>query len=39
MLGLGNLVQETGSGGYLLFRPTATCWELVDDIRNPPLEL
>ncbi len=37
--GLGDLVQETGSGGYLLFRPTATCWELVDDIRNPPLEL
>lgn len=37
--GLGDLVQETGSGGYLLFRPTATCWELVDDIRNPPLQL
>lgn len=37
--GLGDLVQETGSGGYLLFYPTATCWELVDDIRNPPLEL
>lgn len=37
--GLGDLVQETDSGGYLLFRPTQDCWELVDDIRNPPLEL
>jgi len=37
--GLGDLVQETGSGGYLLFHPTADCWELVEDISNPPLEL
>ena len=37
--GLGDLVQETGSGGYLLFRPTTRCWELVEDIDNPPLQL
>jgi hypothetical protein len=37
--GLGELVQETGSGGHLLFRPTTECWELVDDIANPPLEI
>jgi hypothetical protein len=37
--GLGDLVQETGSGGYLLFFPTESCWELVDDIANPPLEI
>ncbi len=33
--GLGELVQETGGGGTLLFFPTATCWELVEDVQNP----
>lgn len=37
--GLGELVQETGSGGRLLFLPTDDCWELVADVKNPPLEL
>ncbi len=37
--GLGRLVQETGSGGRLLFFPTDDCWELVADVKNPPLEL
>jgi len=36
--GLGDLVQETGSGGYLLFRPTSQCWEMIEDINNPPLQ-
>jgi hypothetical protein len=34
--GLGALVEATGPGGTLLFRPTATCWELFEDVRNPP---
>jgi hypothetical protein len=34
--GLGDLVQQTGNGGQLLFYPTATCWELAQDISNPP---
>ncbi len=29
---LGNIVETIGQPGYLLFRPTATCWELTDDI-------
>ena len=33
--GLGELVRATGGGGTLLFFPTATCWELVEDVRNP----
>lgn len=37
--GLGDLVLETGSGGRLLFTPTDTCWELAEDVANPPLEL
>lgn len=36
--GLGELVQQTGDGGQLLFYPTDTCWELVEDISNPRLE-
>lgn len=34
--GLGALVKATGPGGTLLFRPTATCWELFEDVQNPP---
>lgn len=34
--GPGALVDDSGPGGTLLFRPTATCWELFDDIDNPP---
>lgn len=34
--GLGALVEATGPGGTLLFRPTATCWELFEDVRKPP---
>lgn len=37
--GLGDLVQETDSGGSLHFRPTLKCWELVEDITNPPLQI
>ena len=37
--GLREPVQEAGSGGHLLLYPTQDCWALVDDIRNPPLEL
>lgn len=33
--GLGELVRATGGGGTLLFFPTETCWELVEDVRNP----
>jgi hypothetical protein len=33
--GLGELVRATGGGGTLLFFPTTTCWELVEDVRNP----
>lgn len=33
--GPGTLIAATGPGGYLLFRPTRDCWELVEDIRNP----
>ncbi|MBW8297199.1 hypothetical protein [Sphingopyxis sp.] len=33
--GLGELVRATGGGGTLLFFPTATCWELVEDVRTP----
>lgn len=33
--GLGALVRATGGGGTLLFFPTETCWELVEDVRNP----
>lgn len=36
--GLGKLVQQTGDGGTLLFRPTASCWELAEDIQNPPYQ-
>lgn len=36
--GLGELVQQTGAGGQLLFYPTDTCWELVQDIGNPPFQ-
>ncbi|ASJ91971.1 hypothetical protein CBR61_14235 [Porphyrobacter sp. CACIAM 03H1] len=36
--GPGDLVQETGSGGYLLFRPASQCWEMIEDINNPPLQ-
>lgn len=34
--GPGALIDGSGPGGTLLFRPTATCWELFDDIDNPP---
>ncbi|PZO01387.1 MAG: hypothetical protein DCF29_15585 [Alphaproteobacteria bacterium] len=37
--GLGDLVQQTDAGGYLLFHPTQSCWALVDDIRNAPSEM
>lgn len=33
--GLGELVEQTGPGGYLLFYPTDDCWELVEDISVP----
>lgn len=33
--GLGELVRATGGGGTLLFFPTETCWELVEDVQNP----
>ena len=33
--GLGELVRATSGGGTLLFFPTETCWELVEDVRNP----
>lgn len=33
--GPGTLIEKTGPGGYLIFRPTADCWQLTDDIRNP----
>ncbi len=33
--GLGEMVRATGGGGTLLFFPTETCWELVEDVRNP----
>lgn len=35
--GLGAMVQQTGSGGALLFQPTKTCWELFQDVQNPAL--
>lgn len=33
--GLGEMVRATGGGGTLLFFPTETCWDLVEDVRNP----
>lgn len=33
--GPGTLIAATGPGGYLLFHPTADCWQLAGDIRNP----
>lgn len=33
--GPGTLIAATGPGGYLLFQPTADCWQLAGDIRNP----
>ncbi len=34
--GPGALIEDSGPSGTLLFRPTATCWELFDDVQNPP---
>ncbi|WP_194954811.1 hypothetical protein [Sphingopyxis solisilvae] len=34
--GPGALIEGSGPSGTLLFRPTATCWELFDDVQNPP---
>jgi len=33
--GPGTLIEKTGPGGYLTFRPAAGCWQLAEDIRNP----
>jgi hypothetical protein len=33
--GLGAMIEPIGPGGYLLFYPTDTCWELVQDASNP----
>lgn len=33
--GLGAMIEPVGPGGYLLFYPTETCWELVEDASNP----
>lgn len=33
--GPGTLIEKTGPGGYLTFRPAAGCWQLSEDIRNP----
>lgn len=33
--GLGKLVEPSGPGGYLLFFPTADCWELAEDVSYP----
>lgn len=30
--GIGELVEPSGPGGYLLFFPTRDCWELVSDV-------
>lgn len=30
--GIGDLVEPSGPGGYLLFYPTKDCWELVSDV-------
>ncbi|WP_428684495.1 hypothetical protein [Sphingopyxis sp.] len=34
--GPGTLIEKTGPGGYLLFSPTADCWQLTADIREAP---
>ena len=33
--GPGRLIEKTGPGGTLIFRPAADCWQLAEDIRNP----
>lgn len=33
--GPGTLIEKTGPGGALTFRPSGGCWQLADDIRNP----
>jgi hypothetical protein len=33
--GLGQMIRQTGQGGFLLFAPTGTCWELAADIAQP----
>ena len=33
--GIGKLIEPSGPGGYLLFYPTADCWELVRDVGYP----
>jgi hypothetical protein len=33
--GLGELLQP-GSSGYVLFEPTVSCWQLTQDVNNPP---
>ncbi len=30
--GIGDLIEPSGPGGYLLFFPTKDCWELVSDV-------
>jgi hypothetical protein len=30
--GIGDLIEQSGPGGYLLFFPTKDCWELVSDV-------
>lgn len=34
--GPGALIDGSGPSGTLLFRPTATCWELFEDVHNLP---
>ncbi len=33
--GPGTLIEKTGPGGSLTFRPGGGCWQLAEDIRNP----
>lgn len=35
--GPGTLIERTGTSGSLIFAPAGDCWQLVEDIRHPPV--